>query len=163
MIDHHFVVHPRLCKYLIDFGISERKISVKLDYSKCNHCTKICSKKEHNGINVAYYYPGDRGNKKFKQWVYGKDIIDQIISMFPGVNWIQLDGTKDICEIYPILDGYIRPNRHDGFPLIIIECLILNIPYYWNEEFHPSIGGVYFFVLKIKKKKREGKDDCNRL
>ena len=82
MIDQHFVVHPRLCKYLIDFGIPEKKISVRPYYGMCNYCTKICSKKEHNGINIAYYYPGDRGNRKFKQWVYGKDIIDQIIPFY---------------------------------------------------------------------------------
>ena len=150
LIDKHFVVHPRLSKYLIEFGIPSKKISVKIDWSDCNHC-EGCAKKKHEGINIAYYYPGDRGNREFKRWIYGMDIIEQVIFLFPGVNWIHLDGSQDMCKIYPTLDAYIRPNRHDGFPKMIIECMALGIPYYWDEEFKPSVEELCAFVGGILK------------
>ena len=149
LIDHHFVVHPRLSKYLISFGIPEKKISVKAYLGLCYYCVYPCSKIDHEGIYIAYYYPGGRGNRKFKRWVYGKDIIDQIVLMFPNVNWVHLDGKKNICVVYPILDAYIRPNRHDGLPRIILECLALDIPYYWEEEFKPTVERVRDYVEKI--------------
>ena len=149
LIDEHRIVHPRLSKYLIDFGIPEKKITVKPMLPLCYYCVNSCSKIKHDGINIAYYYPGDRGNRKFKRHTYGLDIIEQIISMFPQVNWIHLDGKKNICVVYPILDAYIRPSRHDGLPRIILECLALDIPYYWGEEFKPTVRGVRDYVEKI--------------
>jgi hypothetical protein len=77
------------------------------------------------------------------------DIIEQIIPLFPNINWISLNGAANMCEIYPTLDGYIRPNRHDGFPRIIVECMALGIPYFWSEDFNPSVGRVYSFVESI--------------
>lgn len=142
LIDRHFIVHPRLSKCLIDFGISERKISVKIDKGICNYCLKPCTKKPHTGFNVAYYYPGDGGNVKYKRWVYGMDIIDELIKKYPNLNWIHLDGNKDMCEIYPVLDAYIRPSKHDGFPRIVLECVYHNIPYYWDEKFNSTVKDV---------------------
>jgi len=150
IIDQHFVVHPRLTKLLVEFGIPSRKISVKVDKGICQSCTNICTRLDHSGVNIAYYYPGDRGNRKFKRWVYGMDIIEYfIIPMFPEVNWIHLDGSKDMCRIYPTLDAYIRPSRHDGFPRIIIECMTLGIPYFWSEDFNPNVERVSKFVKSI--------------
>jgi len=151
LIDQHSVVHPRLSKYLIKFGISDDKISIKMDKGNCDYCIKPCKKIKHEGINIAFYYPGDRGNRKFKRWVYGMDVIEELIRIFPKINWIHLDGTKDMCRIYPTLDAYIRPSRHDGMPRMILECQILNIPYYWDEKFNPSVGEVYTFVERVIK------------
>ena len=149
LVDEHFVVHPSLAKHLINFGISEKKISIKMDLGLCQYCMKPCEKLEHDGIYIAYYYPGDRGNRKFKRWVYGMDIIDQIIMMYPQIHWVHLDGKQNICNIYPVIDGYIRPSRHDGLPRIILECLALDIPYYWDDNFNPTIGKVKEYVDKI--------------
>jgi len=113
---------------------------------------------EHEGFNVAYHYPGDRGGRVFKRWLYGMDIIEQLIKQFPKYNWIELDGTMDMMKIYPILDAYIRPTRHDGMPRIILECQQLNIPYWWDEDFKPSVGETYAFVEKVwlAKKAKKG-------
>ena len=151
LIDKHFVVHPRLSKHLIDFGISKEKISVKVNMSQCTYCLNQCERIEHEGIYIAYYYPGDRGNRRFKQWVYGLDIIERVIPMFPDIKFILLDGKQKMCSIYPTLDAYIRPTRHDGFPRIVIECLILDIPYYWDEEFQPSVSKLCAFLEKVVK------------
>ena len=37
-------------------------------------------------------------------------------------------------EVFPIIDLYIHPNRHDGYSRLIRECDIQNIPYYWTHE-----------------------------
>ena len=48
------------------------------------------------------------------------------------VNWIVVDGTQDMAKVYPIVDFYYRPTRHDGSPYMIRECRANNIPYYWE-------------------------------
>ena len=157
LIDQHFVVHPNLSKYLTDFGIPAEKISVKADLPDCFYCVTPCEKKPHEGLNIAYYWPGGRGNGKFRRWVYGKDIIDQVKTYFPirsimgeiKINWIELNGCQDVCEIYPTLDAYIRPNRHDGMPRMILECEALKIPYYWDPNFKPTAEAVYDFINRL--------------
>ena len=48
----------------------------------------------------------------------------------PHINIIEINGNDDMELIYPIIDFYARPNRHDGNPRMIRECQINNIPYY---------------------------------
>ena len=50
------------------------------------------------------------------------------------VNWIVVNGSSDMSKIYPIVDFYLRPNRHDGMPCMVRECLENLIPYYWSFE-----------------------------
>ena len=151
----HWVVHQRIKNNLIKFGISEKKIIIREDLPLDVSNVKRMG---HEGFNVAYHYPGDRRGRVFKRWLYGMDIIEQLIKQFPKYNWIELDGTMDMMKIYPILDAYIRPTRHDGMPRIILECQQLNIPYWWDEDFKPSVGETYAFVEKVwlAKKAKKG-------
>jgi hypothetical protein len=140
-ISQHWVVHPNMIRHLEKIGIDKNKISVKLVSTKCTYC-RCCKKIKHPEFNIAYYYPGDRGNPKFKRWVYGMDIVEELLKRLPSLNWIYLNGTQDMCDIFPILDMYIRPSRHDGMARLIVECEMTKTPYYWNPEFKHDIDSI---------------------
>ena len=102
-------------------------------------------KEEHSGFSVLYYYPKNEYNKKYCRWVYGKDIIDYLIGEFPQFTWIHIDGTQELSGIFPLVDVYIRPNRHDGSPRLVMECEIQNIPYY-HSQCNPDITEIINFL-----------------
>ncbi len=83
---------------------------------------------------VMYYYPANEYNKNYCRWVYGKDIIENLIRLFPDFYWIRIDGTNDLSKVFPMVDAYIRPNRHDGTPRLIEECKIQEIPYLHTQH-----------------------------
>ena len=95
--------------------------------------------------NVLYYYPNKRKNRRFIDWVYGRDIFDEVKKRV-DVNWMVVDGSQDMNFIYKAIDGYIRPNRHDGMPRIILECKAMKIPYYWSSNFEPQVDEVIEFI-----------------
>lgn len=96
-------------------------------------------KKAHEGFNILYYNPP---NNIFNRWLYGLDIIQKIKQRVNGVNWIAVDGSQDMKEIYAITDLYIRPSRHDGAPRMNIECELNNIPVIY------SLDGKVFSLLE---------------
>ena len=104
--------------------------------------SKPIDKIKHNGFNVVYYDTTEfKKNKKTIRWLYGLDIIDELKEMFPNVNWIKLDGTSNMVEIYSIADFYLRPNRNDGASRMIQECKINKIPYYHSQS-NPDISKI---------------------
>ena len=99
-------------------------------------------KKAHEGFNVLYYHPKGRKNTKFIEWLYGIDIVMAVKEYYGNkINLIRADGSLDMETIYPVTDFYLRPNRHDGKPFMVMECQKNNIPYYWSRE-NPSIGDI---------------------
>ena len=88
---------------------------------------------KHIGFNVMYYYPKNEYNKKYCQWVYGKDIIDRLINLHPEYSWVRIDGTQDLSKEFPLVDVYIRPNRHDGTSRLVQECTIQEIPVLYTQ------------------------------
>lgn len=90
----------------------------------------------HSGFNVLYYKPY-RKDSKFRDWLYGIDLIEQLKKDIPEVNYIEVgqgfNKNKDMREVYPIVDFYVRPNRHDGLSKMVRECNINNIPFYWSQ------------------------------
>lgn len=109
-------------------------------------------KQRHGGINIAYYHPND---SIFARWKYGIDFIESFMVRLKDpnmvfispkamlglrkfhelINWIKLDGKQDMSKIYPILDLYVRPSRHDGWPRINAECIENEIPVVYDETF----------------------------
>lgn len=90
---------------------------------------------KHEGFNVLVYNPK---RSLFDKWLYGDDIIRWLQNEFLQVNWIEVDGSKDMSEIYPIVDAYIRPTRHDGDPLMVQECELWKIPVWWSSDGKPE-------------------------
>ena len=128
-IQEHYAVSENLKDELYLFGIK----NVKVDQTILLH-RNIYDKVKHNGINVYYYLPCGKNNTKFIEWLYGYDIIQYAMIKFPEYNWIRLDGSADMSEVFPIMDFYVRPNRHDGRARLRLECEINKIPYYWSQE-----------------------------
>jgi hypothetical protein len=71
-------------------------------------------KTAHNQFTVMYYYPKNEYNKSYVYWVYGMDIIERLIVMFPEFNWVKVDGTQNLTEIFPAIDVYLGPTGMMG-------------------------------------------------
>ena len=151
--DEHWVVADHLKEYLIQFGIEEEKIKIKpvpIHYQKIE-------KKPHEDFNILYYCPNIMKyehyhekvkNWKFKSWLYGYDIYQKVKEYFGDqVVWHVVDGTADLSNVYTYIDFLLRPNRHDGYPAMVRECILNNIPYYWSRYGNPEFG---FIIWKIK-------------
>ena len=103
-------------------------------------------KKKHDGFNILLYMPASK-NKEFTHWLYGYDIYETLRDALGSrVNWIIVDGSQDMSGIYPIVDFYFRPNRHDGWPYMVQECIKNNIPYYWSKS-DPDADKVYYHLM----------------
>lgn len=96
-------------------------------------------KQAHECINIGYYQPND---SVFSRWEYGIDFIERAMTIHHQLkvdpntlNWVKIDGKQDMSQIYPILDLYVRPSRHDGWPRINNECGENGIPVIYDETF----------------------------
>lgn len=148
IFDEHWIVHKRLRQHLLDFGIDNSKIKVVIDPPKY---IKKYKKEPHDLFNILYYHPKPAclGGETYIRWKYGIDIIECVIAYFPllKVNFIKINGTQNLSKIYPFIDFYLRPSRHDGLPRINLECEINKIPYYYSEDGQPSMLAI---INKIK-------------
>ena len=137
--ESHYVVSEHLIPELRKFGI-KKDIKVLIDpplYGKVE-------KKKHHTFNILYYRP-IKSNQKYTDWVYGYDIIETVKTLFPDIHFIGVDGTQDMSLYYPYIDFYLRPNRHDGHPRMVMECEANNIPYYWSKE-EPNITEIIYKI-----------------
>lgn len=124
-----------LANHLTDAGFKSpiREVRDPVKYAEALY------KSVHSGFNIFYYDPSYyKKNKKTIRWLYGIDIIEELKSHFTNINWIKVDGTANMKDIYPIADFYVRPNRNDGASRIVQECQINNIPYYHSQS-NPDI------------------------
>ena len=147
----HYVVSKHLINELKPLGL-KKPIKVLVDPPL--YLDKY-DKQPHEGFNVLYYR-GVGGNQKFKDWVYGKDIMNNIdcacVINRIEINIIEVNGKDDMSKIYPIIDFMVRPNRHDGNPRMVMECEINDIPYYWSKE-NPDIDKIFRIIQDEKSKK----------
>ena len=162
--DVHWVVNKNLIEHLIKFGIPKEKIEVQVD--KPNY-PKPVRKIAHDGFNILYYMPikpHNLGGMKFIKWTYGYDIYlnlkiyfgieDNMLSgtRHRGIKFIWVDGNYDMSSIYPTVDLYIRPTRHDGEPRMLMECDINSIPYIYSEDGKPDLQT---FINRIEYERRK--------
>jgi len=146
----HYVDADNLATRLQQFGVS-KPITVLPDPIK--H-TKKYAKQKHEGFNVLYYMPQKTSDVPFWKWVYGYDIYTRLKKELPQVNWIEVDGSADMSEVYPIIDFYLRPNRSDGASRMRQECEIQHIPFYWSNE-NPNFFEAkkeILYAYRVKKK-----------
>ena len=142
-IEAHYCDSENVADNIKKFG-TRKKVIVKHDHVSY---PERFNKKKHKGFNVIYYNPKSRADKDFLKWLYGIDIIEKAKGILPELNWIELDGTKDMKEIFPIADFCLRPNRHDGASRMIQECKINNIPFYHTYSNTADINNI---VKQIK-------------
>ena len=128
-IEGHFTNSELLKRDLQKFGV---KKPIEIHQTPLLH-SEAYPKIRHDGFNVLYYCP-PRSDPKFRDWLYGIDLIRKLKKALPQINFFCADKSLDMAEVYPLMDFYIRPNRHDGNSRMIRECEIQNIAYYWSNE-----------------------------
>lgn len=66
--------------------------------------------------------------------MYGYDIVKKLKKRHPEWNFIEVNGSIPQDKLYKNIDILLRPNRHDGYPLMIAEAELFGIPYIWSYE-----------------------------
>lgn len=140
-IDEHWIYGQQLFREFKQVW-SSRKAQLRLCRSSIESVARIPSET----VNIAYYHPKD---DVFSRWVYGIDLIEKLITLYPQVNWIKLDGTLNPKYFFQSLNGYLRPSRSDGMSRIVEECKIHSVPYYWSENREPNIAEMSKFVESL--------------
>lgn len=127
-IQGHFCVSENVANNIRKFG-TKKPITVK---PKPILYQEPFPKQEHEGFNVLFYMIKGKKDDEFNHWLYGYDTLLRVkakLSDFKNVHFIELhDDTSNMSKIYPIVDLYIRPNRHDGGSRMVRECELNNIP-----------------------------------
>lgn len=162
IFDNHYIIHERLRVHLLEFGVDPEKISVaKYGNEKTKKRREFsppepgaCKKQKHKGFNILYYHPRPAclGGETYIRWKYGIDLIEKAKEII-DYNFIRVDGTQDLSEVYPIVDFYLRPSRHDGLPRMNLECEANNIPYYYSDHGHPDLRKIINSINYVKSKK----------
>ena len=142
-VQEHYANSQHLIGELEQFGIS----NIKPYNSELKHPNKY-PKKKHDGINIYYYRPYGKKNPDFIDWLYGYDIIVKLGTRYQQFCWIRLNGLEDMEKVFPIMDFYVRPNRHDGSSRLRRECEINDIPYYWSHE-SPCFDDICAVIEKL--------------
>ncbi len=132
-VQKHVVVSEHLIRELKPLRL---KKPIEVRSNPVNY-TKKFPKQKHEGFNVLYYR-GKTNNMPFMNWLYGYDIMKQFKKARPEIKIIEVNGSSDMSWIFPIIDFYARPNRHDGNPRLVRECRIQGIPYYHSYK-DPSL------------------------
>lgn len=143
IIQEYWVDNEYLLEFIYKF---KRNAKTRIVKDEIKYPVKF-PKIKHRGFMAMYYYPKNEYNRTYCRWVYGKDLIESLIEKFPYFYWIRIDGTLDLPKIFPWVDVYIRPNRHDGSPRLIRECEIQNIPYY-HSQCNPNIKEIVEFLIE---------------
>jgi hypothetical protein len=127
----HYVNSPTVAMNLMLFGV---KKPIEYIETPLTHNVKY-DKVPHDTFNIMYT-KAYRKNKKLRDWIYGVDLIERAIEHYKGakdIKFIRVDGGDALEQVYPIIDMYIRPNRHDGLARTVRECEVQGIPYYWSD------------------------------
>lgn len=152
-VQEHYVVSEHLIKRLEPLKL-KKPIKVLVDPPKPVEKLKMVS---HEGFNILYYCPIQK-NYKFFDWCYGIDIFHRVKWRFSDnkdVNFFYITGEHDMDKVYPYVDFYLRPNRSDGEPRMVMECEALGIPYYWTKENPSYRGAVQKINNELKKWRSE--------
>ena len=127
-IEGHYCDSENIKNNLLTFG-TDKWVTVLPDQLK--HTEKL-DKQTHPVFTILYYLPNG-GDREFNKWLYGYDIFLRVNQEFPDLNYVVVDGSQCMRYVYPFVDFYLRPNRHDGASRMRRECEIQNIPYYWSQ------------------------------
>lgn len=104
-------------------------------------------------LNILVYYPANAPKRIDPVWLYGFDIIQQLITKHLEWKFKIVDGKQ--LNVYDGIDIYLRPNRHDGASRMIEECKVLGIPYIWSYEtgkyIKPNINEIEKRIKEIER------------
>ena len=141
-VQSHYVVSEHMINVLKPLKL-KKPIEVLIDPPQdVKHIEKV----PHKGFNILYYIPISK-NRPFTEWCYGYDVFCDVMDYFNNNNSIRfyvVDGKSPI-DIYRLTDLYLRPNRSDGAPRMIMECEQLGIPFYWSKK-NPNKEDIINFI-----------------
>ena len=91
--------------------------------------------------NSIYIY---NGYSKGNEWIYGKDIYEDIIQKLPQFNFIKSNElnklkNEEMPNIYKNCFIGLRLTKNDGLGMTILEMNLMNIPVIHNGDFKESI------------------------
>lgn len=152
-VAEHYVVSKHLIENLKPLKL-KKPFRVLIDPPQdMSHIKRV----PHEGFNILYYR-GLGGNMPFKNWVYGWDVYQKVVNEIgfthhetddgvgcmisrSDIKFMQVNGESNLEELYPEIDFYLRPNRSDGAPRMIMECEQIGIPYYWSKK-NPNVNDI---------------------
>ena len=129
-IQGHIATNSQIKHNLVRFGFRK-----PIEIRETPIEAKVYPKRRHDKFTILYYYPTLDNNleEEFKDWLYANDIAWFVLSELTfHYKIIEVNGTEDMSEIYPYVDFYLRPNRHDESSRMIRECKANKISYYWS-------------------------------
>jgi len=101
-------------------------------------------------MTILAYLPTRKHKNINIDWLYGGDIIRELQKRNPKWNFKIVGGKEK--NIYQGVDIYIRPTRHDGLPIMNLECQALKIPYIWSYKSGKYVEPtVEYFESEIKR------------
>ena len=142
-IEAHYCDAENIKDNLINFG-TNKWVTVLPDQLKY---TEKFAKEAHPVFTVLYYFP-DGGDREFHEWLYGYDIFLKVQEALPDLNYVVVDGSQCMRFVYPHVDFYLRPNRHDGASRMRRECEVQDIPYYWSQT-HPDAKVAIDYIKRL--------------
>ena len=142
-IQEHYCDAENVAENVRRFG-TRKKIKVVPDKFNTTKYNKI----KHEGFNILYYFPISY-DKEFTKWLYGYDLFLKAEEYFSDDFFLVVHGSDDMSNVYPWIDFYLRPNRHDGASRMRQECEIQDIPYYWTQK-DPNINDIIKAILDAK-------------
>lgn len=149
-VHENWVGCPQVFNELDKFGI---KTSHYFEYPpRIQHKVKKAENRRW-GHNILVQTPPRSSNDKYKNWVYGVDIIEGLRSSLNGqrITIVEANGSKDMLDVYPYIDAYINTKRYaNGVGRIMLECDINDIPYYYNTDGKPKVKEIIDFLMKEK-------------
>jgi hypothetical protein len=97
---------------------------------------------------VGVYVPN---RSEYSRWKYGLDIVDQVKACFQGDSSVMfIEFGRDGKLALQLMNCYIRPSRHDGFPRLILACKANGISYYYKENFRHNVSEIVHFIQAQK-------------
>ena len=84
-------------------------------------------------LKILVYRPLGKIRRIDLDWLYGTDIIKALEIRHPEWNFFIVNGTYE-GNIWENVDVLLRPNRHDGLSMMIVESQKYGIPYIWSYE-----------------------------
>jgi hypothetical protein len=156
-IDWHWAVSEMVADNLVKFGIPEEKIRI------VEHPPQHQSKLDPEVFVVGYYLPEKDGQQDYKDWVYGKDIIEELIKIYKdtSITFFRYTG-KESLSFLNVIDCFIRPSRSDGMPRILLKCGIEKIPCEMSVDGNPKAYNFQEFIEGvIEHNRRQGVRNSN--
>ncbi len=104
-------------------------------------------------LNILVHTHRSKKNNKYKDWFYGIDFINQLREI-GYCNLVEANGAKDMRNLFPLVDCCVLPKRLAGRPRLQAECVINNIPCYYNDQGEPKIDEIINFIEEQWRRKQ---------